>query len=136
MAANVPYTYLYRVLRTDEDVSGGIRAKRPMANYTIEEHVANGSYMSTQFISTTASLESAKDFARKSFGYTPGSRNVPRIDTSRLGQIVQYTDLTNSTVLYGQIPDDERAQNFARKFNEVVITGHIPANCIDRIFSV
>ena len=137
MSSTVQYEYLYRVLRNDEDTSNGIRAQNPNANKTIEEYVLNGSKYryTSQYISTTASSHAAEDFARKGYNYVPGSRRIAVINTGRIGSSVEYTDLTDPNVLYEEI-EDEKAHNFARKFEEVIIKGVIPAESIERIYTV
>ncbi|XP_060598113.1 uncharacterized protein LOC132751918 [Ruditapes philippinarum] len=135
MSSSAPYERLFRVLRDNEDISRGIRPKNPNANKTIEEHVDNGSYSQSQYISTSASREAAIDFAKKGYNYSPGSRKIAVINTKKMPTSVIYTDLTDPDILYEEIEDD-RAQNFARKFEEVVIEGCIPAHCIERTFIV
>lgn len=120
------YPYLYRVLRPTETTVNGIHAKNPWAKFKVKEHVANGR------LSTTASSSKAVEFASKDPNYQPGNKRIAQINTERL-QNVQYIDLTNPSVLYSEIPDDERAQNFARHFEEVLIVGDIPADCIYKI---
>ncbi|XP_060598114.1 uncharacterized protein LOC132751919 [Ruditapes philippinarum] len=135
MSSSAPYERLFRVLRDNENISLGICPKNPNANKTIEEHVDNGSYSQSQYISTSASREAAIDFAKKGYNYSPGSRKIAVINTKKMPTSVIYTDLTDPDILYEEIEDD-RAQNFARKFEEVVIEGLIPAHCIERTFIV
>ncbi|XP_060598111.1 uncharacterized protein LOC132751916 [Ruditapes philippinarum] len=135
MSSSAPYERLFRVLRDNENISLGIRPKNPNANKTIEEHVDNGSYSQSQYISTSASREAAIDFAKKGYNYSPGSRKIAVINTNMMPTSVIYTNLTDPDILYEEIEDD-RAQNFARKFEEVVIEGLIPAHCIERTFIV
>jgi hypothetical protein len=137
MSSSAPYERLFRVLRDDENISLGIRPKNPNANKTIEEHVDKGSksHNKSQYISTSASRKAAIDFAKKGHNFSPGSRKIAVINTKKMPTSVIYTDLTDPDILYEEIEDD-RAQNFARKFKEVIIEGWIPAHCIKRTFIV
>lgn len=138
-STTAPYLHLFRVLRSDEDITNGIRAKRPKSTYSVETHVGKGSYMrhGTKFISTTATFEAAERFAKKGYRYTPGSRTIVRINTSILLQRVKYIDLTDEDILCEEIHrENDRARNFARCFEEVLIVGYIPGECIDATYRV
>jgi len=69
---------LYRVIRAEENPLQGLTAKNPAADYSAAAHVANGSRISTQYISTTKSLAVALKHARRD-----GLRIV-QIDGSKL----------------------------------------------------
>jgi hypothetical protein len=136
---HVQYSHLYRVLRDDENaLLNGISAKYPNATLTVEKHVDKGSYYASQYISTSATSAAAEDFAKGGYKYTPGSKWIAIINTSKIPPgTVEYADLTIPHVLNSFIPTcNEWAQNCARKFQEVIIKGHIPANCIDKVYNI
>ncbi|KAL4229667.1 hypothetical protein ACF0H5_010055 [Mactra antiquata] len=123
--------YLYRVLRPEEILEFGISARAPSSTRTVEEHISNGSHFPSKFISTSKSLEAAKSFASM-------SRNRPvrivRIDVTELmrsGQCIQIIDLTNPLVVNQHISIiNHVARNWVNKFQEVVIDGSIPPQCL------
>ncbi|KAL4229666.1 hypothetical protein ACF0H5_010054 [Mactra antiquata] len=122
---------LYRVLRPDENLIVGILAQAPSSQRTLEEHISNGSRYSSKFISTSKSLEAAISFASM-------SRNRPvrivRIDVTELirsGQCIQIIDLTNPFVVNQHISiNNDIARDWVERFQEVVIVGSIPPQCL------
>ncbi|KAL4229665.1 hypothetical protein ACF0H5_010053 [Mactra antiquata] len=123
--------FLYRVLRPDEVPEFGINAEDPFSQRTLEEHISYGSRYSSKFISTSKSLEAAISFASM-------SRNRPvrivRIDVTKLmsgSHCIQIIDLTNPYVVNEHISmDNHIARNWVDKFQEVVIVGSIPPQCL------
>ncbi|XP_052820154.1 uncharacterized protein LOC128245979 [Mya arenaria] len=113
---------LYRVLRDDEYPSqNGISAKDPSAQKDLEEHVDGGSYSMSQFISCSNSLSAAKLFGSKKYGGGPYRIAVLDRDAIANDRRIQVFDISN-----GGGFSTERAINFARKFQEVVLVGYIP----------
>jgi hypothetical protein len=132
-----PCQYLYRVLRRNEDCSRGITAKNPLAQVSVYQHVDKGSYHRSQFISTAASLEKAEIFGRKSKAYREGlAIKIARIDTQLLTDRMTFIDLSDCNVRDHYFPNRDRAYYFARKFDEVLVVGKIPAKCIDNIWTL
>ncbi|XP_053400798.1 uncharacterized protein LOC123558134 [Mercenaria mercenaria] len=121
--------YLYRVLRDDENYREGIEAEDPDADKTVENHVEYGSYRTSQFISTCATLEAARTFASK-------SRNPPkiivRINVEELKkENVEIIDLTIKSVLDKHISAKRTTARFyATKDKEILIKGSIPPSCV------
>ncbi|KAL4229107.1 hypothetical protein ACF0H5_012146 [Mactra antiquata] len=134
-----PYNYLYRVVRRNENYRVGIKAKNPNANMTVFDHVALGAARRSQYISTSASLEAAEDFAMKSWRYNAGMPvTIVRMNTANLTSETKFIDLTNSSIRslifnrhhVSEAAKNKRAHNCARKFEEVLVEGKIPAECV------
>ncbi|KAL4229668.1 hypothetical protein ACF0H5_010056 [Mactra antiquata] len=120
--------YLYRVLRPDENLAVGINARAPSSARTVEEHISKGSYYPSKFISTSKSLEAAKLFASH-------TKNKPvriaKIDVTKLQNTHQIIDLTDPDVVDQYISvGNDFARNCVKKFEEVLIVGHIPPQCL------
>ncbi len=115
---------LYRVIRQDESLSQSIVAKNPNATYTVEGHVLNGSRISTQYVSTTRSIQVAIKWAQQS-----GNRIIV-IDPSKIqGEII---DLTNPAVRNALLRGNT-ARNFATSSQEVLIKGQIPTSAFYKL---
>ncbi|XP_053406473.1 uncharacterized protein LOC128559251 [Mercenaria mercenaria] len=125
---------LYRVLKPNEDPSNGIKADDPYADYTVMQHVGKGTYLNTQFISTSKTSEAMKVFAEHTKQYaknegTIGTRKIVEVDVRILRQYVPdciYIDLTDQAVLNKYIPNlpnklNTSARNFAHAFEEVLL---------------
>ena len=127
------HSYLYRVLRKNERYveSQGITAKHPQANVSVRKHVGYGSYGRSQYISTSASLKAVKKLARLR---RDRPKLIAKINCQRLRD-VRYVDLTSPYIRY-RCCLDERAWNFASKYQEVLVTGYIPPYCIEELIFV
>ena len=127
------HNYLYRVLRRDEQYveSQGITAKHPQANVSVQKHVRHGSNGKSQYISTSASSKAVKKFAR----LRRDRRKIIAKINCRLLHDVWYVDLTSPYIRY-RCCLDERAWNFASKYQEVLIIGYIPPYCIEEVIFV
>ena len=125
---------LYRLLRPDEwdAQTKGIAPQRPGANVSVLQHVARGSYNSSQYISTSASWGAIQDFARHS---RTSPKKVAQINRACLTN-VEVIDLTDPCVRRMHLGGDDRAYNFANKFEEVLIVGNIPPECVTAIKDV
>ncbi|CAG2221061.1 unnamed protein product [Mytilus edulis] len=135
--------YIYRVLRDDENTAEGLKARNPEANITPSSHIA-GKRVS-QYISTTANLEAAtrflglaKDRSKKKRIIQKTSRIV-KINVKRLKN-VKIIDLSDPAVLDEHIPKDPKRpkynsmfRNWATRYEEVLIEGPIPPECIETI---
>lgn len=129
METTCQYTYLYRLLRSDENPQeNGITAKLPTANVSVHDHVSGGSYAPSQFISTSATWGAVLMFSAKSQTL---HKRVATINAEALTGTGFY-DLTNEPNRNYWLKDDW-AKNCARKFNEVLIVGGIPPSCIVRV---
>ncbi|VDI22637.1 Hypothetical predicted protein [Mytilus galloprovincialis] len=128
--------YVYRLLRPEENYANGIRAKHPNSTTSVFKHVLDGSYRSTsRYISTCGSLHALRKFAQKS--RSPG--HVIKIQIDALPDDVEIIDLRDyhERMEYIEHTDDEdeiwKFNNFANKFEEVLLSGYIPASCIQRV---
>ncbi|KAK3106226.1 hypothetical protein FSP39_017484 [Pinctada imbricata] len=124
--------FVYRLLNEMEMPEHGLRAKNPSACVSIQEHVEKGSWgRPSQFISTAASLHAVKQFATRSV--SPRKRIV-KIDLRKVEESSEAAvfDLTSKENRENYLTS-EKAQNFARKFQEVLIRGYVPADCIEVI---
>jgi len=114
---------LYRVLRDDENPeTDGLTAKNPQATMSLEEHVERGSWGSgSQFISCSNNEQSAINFARNA------PFRIAELDRKKIEKdpkIIVY-DVSDGTHFEG-----EKTNNFARKFGEVCLEGHVPAEYV------
>lgn len=146
--------YVFRVLRPDEVSTWktqGIKAKNPNSNHKVVQHV-NGT-LSTKFISTTATLKTATNFAGLAVKYNlkkgrnSGEPVIVKINLTKLKKEnpnTIVTDLTLSNVLDEYLPQLEpgkqnkgmgygRARQNATKYKEVLIVGLIPPDCIELV---
>ena len=126
------YSRLYRLLREDErPKEEGIIAEKPNANESVHFHVDHGSNHSTQFISTSTSMDSARAFAR---WRSPRGKRIATINVDELTKLgdVYYVDLTIADNR-SEYLNNRRAEGRARKYGEVVILGDIPPICIEDI---
>ena len=139
-----PYTFLYRLLREDEwhyetickihgttraTLNGPSKAKNPDSDVSVLKHVDVGSYSPrhSKYISTSASQQAIEMFARKSKAKV---KMVAKVSCHLLKD-VDYIDLTDKAIRDEHIPQDEdRACNFAKKFQEVLLVGEIPERCV------
>ena len=126
------YSRLYRLLREDErPKEEGIIAEKPTANKSVHDHVNFGSRFCSQFISTSASMSSARAFAN---WRSPIGKRIATIKVDELTKLgdVYYVDLTIG-VNRDDYLDDLCAERRAKKYNEVLILGDIPPSCIEDI---
>lgn len=132
------YQYLYRLLRPDEVPhlgTTGITAKAPMSPVNEYQHVREGSYTESKYISTSATWPAVVTFA--------GERTSPayaKINATQCKGRVQFLDLTIEEIRKnffipptGHPEGGIKANNFASKFDEVLIQGVIPPSCITLI---
>ena len=127
--ANFKYDKLYRLLRSDENAQDeGIRAQEPNSSFTIHKHVDVGSKIGTQYISTSASWGAILAFAGLKHWYP---KKIATIDVAKLEDCggVTFIDLTDESMRQIHL-NDQVNKNRARKYDEVLITGVIPASCI------
>lgn len=127
--ANFRHDKLYRLLRRNENAKDeGIRAQIPNANVTIHKHVSEGSSNGSQYISTSASWGSILAWARNKKAFP---KHIATIDVAKLEDCggVKFIDLTDERMRQLHLKD-QRAKNLTRKYEEVLITGVIPASCI------
>lgn len=143
------YPYLYRLLRGDEyPLELGITAKIPSATVSVYDHVYSGSsydYVGSQYISTSASLAAITEFASHTTKCLPVRIAVINVEAlMATGADVSFLDLTIEVnrakfltppvlippVLIPPVLNPDKANNFANKFQEVLITGNIPKSCI------
>lgn len=135
--------YIYRVLRDDENTAEGLKARNPKQNITPRSHIAGKK--DSQYISTTATLGAAKTFLGlakdrdKKKKITQKTYRIVKINVKKLTN-VKIIDLSDPAVLDKYIPKDPKKpkynsmfRNWAKKYEEVLVAGTIPANCIETI---
>ena len=114
---------LYRILRPDEDPNA-IVAKNPNADKTVLSHVNCGSrrgYQS-QYISTSASLDVAREYRNKAQEQGQAGLRIAEFDTNALQQQgCQFFDLTTDAGRDAHLGRAVMAKNFARKSQEIVL---------------
>lgn len=120
---------LYRILRPDENPAG-IVAKNPSAQRTVLSHVNCGSRPSytSQFISTTASLDVAKYYKEKGEKKGLTGLRICKFDVNKLPQSCQTVDLTteeNRDKYLGNAV----CKNFAKASQEVLLQCDVPIPC-------
>lgn len=135
MSSSISYSYLYRVLRPDEDPKVGIIAAAPLSSASVSEHVECGR-LPTQYISTCATESSAIQFAN--LGLIHGDLSPERIitidvDLLKASSYVSFIDLTNDYIRNRHISLFSTANHWASDWDEVLITGSIPASCITNV---
>ena len=128
--------FLYRVVEDDEDLTQGILPKDPDARRTVEQHIASGSKYSSQYISTTQSLEVAIKWSWYHMENTPPTEResplrVLKIYISKLPEEVKETviNLVNPTVLKQYIYGRTH-RNYAQNSQEVISQLPIPKEAI------
>lgn len=123
--------YLYRVLKRNENIEVGLRARAPNANTSVADHVGKGSDNPSQYISTSDTLSAARLFASKGWNQP---KTIVKIDVEKLIQEnpeITVIDLTNRAVLDYHIDKAEyRTRSCAIKYHEVLLLGFIPPSCI------
>ena len=126
---------LYRLLRPEESCEDGLRAKNPHSNTSVFVHVTRGSYgPQSKYISTCGSWEAVNSLRRKS--RNPGE--IVKIHEDRLPSNVKIIDLRLQEKRDDYIDDDDddeesirKFNNFANKFEEVLLVGRVPARCLE-----
>ena len=139
--------YLYRLLREDEDPSNGLSARNPEAkDAKISSHV-NG-LKESPYISTTATKQAIQAYywlAEKKNEKKNEEKNekketqkqkkftVVKIDKDKLlkeNKGVEVFDLSDEATRDKYLAGNNKLQNYAAKYEEVLIQGFVPANCI------
>jgi RHS repeat-associated protein len=122
-----PPQIVFRVLRPDEAASvfeTGLRARNPAATVTPSVAVARGSSLATQFIPTTADLNVALQFARKS------GNPVVAIDLAGLPAGTRVVDLSSEAARAAAGVTHPIPANFARRSAEVLIEIEVPRSAV------
>lgn len=131
--------YLYRVLRDDENPEVGLTARNPEAkDAKVSSHV-NG-LKKSPYISTTASKEAVEAFYWLAIKYRQKKNKknsqerikVVKIDKEKLmkGKDVEIFDLSDEKVRDKYLAGNQKLKNYAKKYEEVLVKGFIPADCI------
>jgi hypothetical protein len=126
---------LYRLLHSSECWEDGLCAKCPLSTTSIVDHVINGSSgPQSKYISTCGSWEAVNSLRSKS--RSPGQ--IVKIHEDRLPSSVIIIDLRYQENRDDYIDDDDddeesisKFNNFANKFEEVLLVGHVPARCLE-----
>lgn len=119
---------LYRLLRPDEDPKNGLTAKNPNSNVSVDDHVTKGSSgLPSKYISCCKSLKAVEEFAFKSVVYP---KRIVRIELNKhWPSITNIIDLTEKETRETKILN-EKGRNFAKHFEEVLVVGKIPPECV------
>ena len=124
---------LYRLLRQDESIEDGLWAKDPNSETSVFLHVTKGSYGKSKYISTCGSYEAVAYLKSKS--KQPGK--IVKIDEDKLlSNNVKIIDLRNQKTRDNHKDNSATAElintfnNFANKFQEVLLVGHVPKSCL------
>lgn len=129
---------VYRLLRQDENYTHGLSAKNPASAVSVFDHVLKGSRGTpSKYISTCADLDALNK------NYAPNAKNpgnVVVINTNRLPFIdLREQDQRNLHIPNFKYPDlkkinkIEKFNNYATKFQEVLLEGFIPASYIQLV---
>ena len=119
-------SHVYRVIRDDENPSQGLEAKDPNKNYKPSFHICRGSTYPSQYISTTADLDVALNYAAATNNRVVSiNLRVARNAGIQIGDYRDGGDLTFSM-----------ARNFARSSQEILLWGGvIPRNAIQIVYN-
>lgn len=132
------YEYLYRLLRKNEEpLDEGMQPKNPDADYEVYKFIIDGKSISSQFISTCASLKAVKKYARNAKNATKrvAKVNVRVLMDSGEAGFIDLTERQNRDMYLGEDLADD-AWRSARLNREVLIIGNIPEHCIEDVFIV
>lgn len=108
-------------------MTDGLSAKDINSTVSVNDHVTNGSRgPPSKYISCSKSEEAIMDFASKSITQP---QTIVKIQIDPNDPSIEIIDLTDRWTLDEHVYV-ESGRNFARKFDEVLIKGHIPPECI------
>lgn len=128
------FVFLYRLLRPHKEdfETAGLSAKDSFSTVSVNDHVTYGSRgYASSYISCSKSPEGVEDFATKSITHP---QTIVKIQIDPYDPSIEIIDLTDPWTL-DELVYDERGRNFARRFEEVLIEGYNPPECIS-IFSI
>ena len=127
--------YLYRVCRKDEDISKDIVAKAkqgtPDAKRTVNQHINSGSKKDSSYISTTASPETAQQWAHytkenpKDVREREEPLRIIKIDQSKMDSTCKPIDLTKESEREKYVSGATQI-NRAKSSQEVLFQDRIP----------
>ncbi|CAE7800063.1 unnamed protein product [Symbiodinium sp. CCMP2456] len=123
--------YVYRALRSDEDVMAGLRARDPAANRTIAQALQEGA-LANQFLHTTVSPEVALYYAE---AVSKNSKQqVVEIDLEYFdGEVIDVSDPHGCKC--HDISPGSKASNFAVKHGVVMLKGYIQPSRLGKVLS-
>lgn len=138
MDLNIRHTFLYRVLRPDENPAEGLKPKSSYSLTSLAEHVAFGSRISSKYISTSSDKQTALRFARMGMQRRGGRKRIVTLDVEKLKNVpgIEIIDLTNPLYLLIHCGSNSRAIRYANDWKEVLLVGTIPTECIIEIEDV
>ena len=132
-------SYVYRVLRPNEDHTSDLTCCAPRSRRTVDEHVATGLKDPSRFISTTSSRERALKWLetaneKSSWRYNNSREMIVRIDVDLIKR--EYPELADSA--YDLTNDMNRnhflktmkQRSFSAAYNEVVFKDVIPREAV------
>ncbi len=118
---------LYRLLRSDENWTEGLTAKKPERGMTVHGHVSSGSRnKGSQFISTSKDPVYLADR-----WHQPGQIMVA-IDTDKLGKDVQIIDISTKEKAIAAGVGSGSA-SFPAKSKEVLLVGYVPPSAMEEV---
>lgn len=127
---------VYRLLRPEENAGYGISAKSKFSNVTAAHHVAWGSrakHIPSQYISTCRYLHDAQSLSSKN-RWLNGDIVSINVDNAPVTVIhVWDAEVRRKLNFEQRVADPETIDNFktfAEYFNEILLIGDVPANCM------
>lgn len=125
---------LYRLLRPGESIENGISAKNLDSKTSVFVHVTKGSYgPQSKYISTCGTSDAVEYLKGKS--QSPGK--IVKIDEDRLrssGAVIidlRFQETRDHYIDDGATEESiSKFNNFAKKFQEVLIVDKVPKECI------
>ena len=122
---------LYRVLRPDEKWEDGLRAKSPLSETTVYEHIISGSCgPQSKYISTCGSLHAVLSFILNSTNNSSivkiWEKNLP-IDKIDL----RTNENRKKYLIKGNYDGNNKFNGFANKFEEVLLVGDVPVTHVE-----
>ena len=141
---NLYSRYVYRVLRPDEDPYENLTCKDFNSIRSIAQHVETGLTIPSQYISTTSSFETAKEWLKTanektSWIYGNKRTTIVQIDTYKIKS--EYPQIANSAVDLTNYENlnyflyNAAARRFAYTYKEVVFTYCIPSTAVSVVYN-
>ena len=132
-------SYVYRVLRPNEDPNSDLTCCAPLSSRDISQHVATGLKDPSRYISTTSSRDKAVKWMetaneKSSWRYGNKRKIIVRIDVNYLK--ANYPEIANSAYdLTNELNrkiflKTNKERNFSCAYNEVVFKDRIPCEAV------
>ena len=126
--------FLYRLLRPDETWMNGLSAKDPSSSISVFEHVTKGSRGSkSKYISTCGSLNAVLNFKINSSNSTIVKIRENDLQTEKKIDLRTQENRNNYYTHKNAQEDIDRFNNFANKFEEVLLVGNVPGMHVELV---